>query len=210
MSELFLDTLDKNRLTVFKKLVNFKDIGVLGGGTAIALQINHRRSFDFDIFLNEPIKENLLTKAHKIFGPGCVQTLNITDQINLVTPENVSVTFFYDSAPSLFPVIKTKPIDLMNLRDLASNKAVTIGFRGKWRDYVDVYFLLREKKTSLKEIISVSQKRRGLEFSTRLFLQQLTYFDDLTDYTIDFIGSPVSPEEIKNFISQQAKNDFRD
>lgn len=210
MSGLFLDTLDKNRLAVFQKLTKFKDLGALGGGTAIALQINHRRSFDFDIFLNEPIKENLLVKAQTVLGPGCTQTLNIKDQINLITPENISVTFFYDFAAPLFPLIKTETINLLDLRDLGSNKAVTIGFRGKWRDYVDIFFLLKEKKITLKEIVSVSEKRRGSEFSTRLFLQQLTYFDDLTDYVVDFIGNPISPEEIKKFISEQVKHDFRD
>ncbi len=60
MSKLFLDTLDPSRKAVFAKLNKFSRLGVLGGGTAIALQINHRRSFDFDIFLKAPIKPQLL------------------------------------------------------------------------------------------------------------------------------------------------------
>lgn len=203
MSKLFLDILDKNRQTIFSKLNKFSKLGVLGGGTAIALQINHRHSFDFDIFLNEPIQQALLPMAHHIFGPGAIQTLNQPDQINLLTPQGVSVTFFYDTAKLAFPILEEGTINLIDLQDLASNKAATIGFRGKWRDYVDVFFLLKEKKTTLSEIISVSQKRRGSEFSVRLFLQQLVYFDDITDYSIDFVEKPVHPDEIKKFLTDQ-------
>ncbi len=201
----FEDILDNNRQAVFQKLRAFRDIGSLGGGTAIALQINHRRSYDFDIFLNDPLQYTLLQRARSVFGQKSVQTLNTPEQINLITPEKVLVTFFYDTAKPRFPVVSMEAIDLLDLRDLASNKATTIGFRGKWRDYVDVYFLLKEGKVSLTELLEITEKRRGAEFSARLFLQQLVYFDDITDFTIDFVGQPTSPADIKNYLSTQVK-----
>lgn len=206
MSDLFLGTLDTTRQKTFQKLAKLSSLGILGGGTAIALQIGHRSSFDFDIFLNNPIGENLPGKIRSAFGPGCTQTLNTTDQINLITPENVYITIFYDTAKPLFPAVPTGSIKLMNLKDLASNKARTIGFRGKWRDYVDLYFLLKNKETTLEEVISLSEKRCGAEFPTRLFLEQLVYFEDIEDYTINFTGKPVDPEEIKSFLTTAVKS----
>lgn len=45
MSKLILEILDTNRLDSFKKLKTFKQYGILGGGTALALQIGHKKSF---------------------------------------------------------------------------------------------------------------------------------------------------------------------
>lgn len=205
MSALYLDILDNNRREIFKKLAAFKKVGVLGGGTAIALQINHRKSFDFDIFLNEPLTKNILSMAHKVLGPGCVQTLNTQDQINLRTPQFVSVTFFYESVSFVYPPLETESLVLADLRDLASNKANVIGYRGKWRDYVDLYFLIKTGKVTLKEVVSLTEKRRGSQFPTRLFLEQLAYFEDIEDYKIDFIGDPVSEIEIKHFLTAEVK-----
>ena len=52
MSEIHLELFDTNRQNVFVQLSEFKTFGYLAGGTALALQINHRKSFDFDIFIN--------------------------------------------------------------------------------------------------------------------------------------------------------------
>lgn len=45
MSQLFLDQLDSERKRVFDKLAAFADTFVLAGGTAIMLQIGHRKSY---------------------------------------------------------------------------------------------------------------------------------------------------------------------
>ena len=51
MTKLYLDVLDEPRRKVFERLSVFTRLGgVLAGGTAMALQLNHRRSDDFDIF----------------------------------------------------------------------------------------------------------------------------------------------------------------
>lgn len=206
MIDLFLDTLDIKRQEVFFRLKEFTAIGVLGGGTAIALQINHRRSFDFDISTINPLPITLWSKIRRVFGAGCVKVMEIEgQQIDFLTPDNISVTFFYDDYPFIFPALPTKTISLANLKDLASNKAFVIGRRGKWRDYVDLYFLLAEKYTTLEEIITVSQKRSQIEFSTRLFLQQLCYFDDLGNFAIDFIKDEIDLETIKEYLTNAVK-----
>ena len=48
--------------------------------------------------------------------------------------------FYYDGYSSDRDTIKTVSIDLLSLQDLLSNKALTLNGRGKWRDYVDLYF----------------------------------------------------------------------
>ncbi len=53
MTKLFLDVLDKPRREILTKLGVFGDSAVLGGGTALALQIGHRKSFDFDFYTRD-------------------------------------------------------------------------------------------------------------------------------------------------------------
>jgi len=43
------------------------------------------------------------------------------------------------------------------MNDIAADKAFTVGRRGAFRDYVDLYFLLKDK-TTLPKIISDAQK----------------------------------------------------
>lgn len=206
MIQIHIESLDKLRQEVFGKLMSFQSHGVLAGGTAIALQIGHRRSYDFDIFTRLPLTPSLWDKAKRVFGKGMLKTLSTKNQLNFVTSENISITFFYDEIKPLCPEVQTSSISLLDLRDLAGNKAFTIGQRGKWRDYVDLYFLLKTNSTTLKQTIdNCSQRSKEEIFPTKLFLEQLVYFDDIIVQEIDFIGPKIEPTEIKEFLSEQVK-----
>jgi len=200
MSKLILESLDKNRLAIFNKLGSFRNLGILGGGTALALQIGHRVSFDFDIFTYKQLDDSLWKKVKTVFGNGSVKTLDTSTQLNLITPENVAVTFFNDEYKNIFDPVSTNTIDLLNIKDIAANKAYVIGRRPKWRDYVDLYFLLKDKHFSLRQLVGLAVKKFDNDFSEKLFLEQLVYWSDVQDYTIDFIGKEISDEEIKKFL----------
>jgi len=207
MSKLILESLNRDRLEVFEKLKAFNKIGILGGGTALALQIGHRLSYDFDIFTSEKISPQLWSKSRKIFGKYSYKTLDKDYQLNLVTPKSIYITFFYDEDyKSIFKPIKTGSIDLMDIRDIAANKAYTIGRRPKWRDYVDVYFLIKEKYITINEIVSFSKRKFGRGFNEKLFLEQLIYWNDIKNYKIKYIGKKIEPEKIKKFLMVVAKN----
>lgn len=206
MSKLILESLDKNRLKIFHKLQSFRNVGVLGGGTALALQIGHRTSFDFDIFTHDKLNNLLWQKVKSVFGEKTEKTLDTEDQLDLITPEGVAVTFFHDDYRSLFSPTPSEIINLLDPRDIAANKAYILGKRPKWRDYVDLYFLLKGKYVSVKELIDLSGRKFGTDFSKRLFLEQLVYWKDMDDYTIDFIKKEIEPSEIKLFLEGEVKN----
>lgn len=206
MSKLILESLDENRLKIFHKLQSFRDVGVLGGGTALALQIGHRTSFDFDIFTRDKLNNLLWQKVKSVFGEKTEKILDTEDQLDLITPEGVAVTFFHDDYRPLFSSIPSEIINLLDPRDIAANKAYILGKRPKWRDYVDLYFLLKGKYVSVKELIDFSGRKFGTDFSKRLFLEQLVYWKDMDDYTIDFIGKEIEPSEIKLFLEEEVKD----
>jgi hypothetical protein len=89
-------------------------------------------------------------------------------------------------------------LESLDNKVIAINKAFIIGQRPKWRDYVDLFFILKGDYISLGEIVKYSLIKFGSAFSERLFLQQLVYWEDITDYKIEFIKNIVPPDEIKS------------
>lgn len=208
MSKLILEILDNNRLESFNKLKDFKLYGILGGGTALALQIGHRKSYDFDIFINEPINKSIWRKVKEVYGENSYKTLDTPDQLNLVTENGINITFFLDDYKNQFELIKNDSIDIMNIKDIACNKAFIQGKRPKWRDYVDLYFILKDKHINLEGLIKLSLSKFGNDFSEKLFLEQLVYWEDIMNFDIEYVNEPVSVEKIKEFLINEVK-DYR-
>lgn len=132
------------------------DFGLVGG-TAIALHIGHRESIDFDLFThNEDFNgEKILTKFKK-FSP--IERMYRNDKNELTfLAQNVQITFLYYPYPIEFLNEFQHGIHLPDLLTLGAMKLYALGRRAKWKDYVDMYFILRNFH-SLYEIIAKAQK----------------------------------------------------
>lgn len=155
------------------------DFGLVGG-TAIALHIGHRQSIDFDLFTlkkfgNISIK-NKIGKSIKI-----QQTIiNKTGEFTFIA-SGVKFTFFHYPFKINFSKKLNNIIHLPDLLTLAAMKAYALGMRAKWKDYVDLYFIL-EKFHSLKKIVDRTKKIFGNDFNEKIFRTQLAYFKDI-DYS---------------------------
>ena len=84
------------------------------------------------------------------------------------------------------------------LLTLASMKAFALGGRSEWKDYVDLYFILRDHY-QISDIIKEARKNFGSEFNEKLFRSQLSYFKDINyeESVIFKKGFEVSDKEIK-------------
>lgn len=170
------EILDDKRQKVWNALKNFSRLGVLGGGTALALQLGHRKSLDFDFFCPKPIEEDLLIKAKKRFG-NIEVLLNSSDELTFLTSEGVKITFLYypfEFKHKLF----LDGLYLLRVCDIAAAKAYTLNRRGNFKDYVDLYFILKSG-VPLKRIIEDARAIYGNLFSEKLFLSQLLYTKDI-------------------------------
>lgn len=201
MPELHFEVLDRGRREVFDKLKSFSKEGVLGGGTALSLLLAHRKSYDLDVFGAEPIRRKMLRRVQEIFGEDIKILVDSRDELSFLTPEKIKISFIYFPFESLHKSVKTSSIPIFNTQDLASNKAYTIGRRGEYRDYVDFFFLLK-KGLKLEKIVKEAQKRFRGAFSEKLFLEQLVYFGDLEDFTVEFIGEEYSPGQVLEFFKR--------
>ena len=151
MSKIYLEILDKQRQTIAKKLNQVVSGGYLSGGTALALQIGHRTSLDFDFFVKKPLGRGLLKKCREIFGDKVKVIAQTGDQVTIITPENIKINIIYYWYPLISPLVELCWINLASVSDIAADKAAAIGRRAAWRDYVDIFlslngsfFLLRE------------------------------------------------------------------
>ncbi len=202
------EILTKNQLELLPLLKDFSKDYILVGGTAIALYLGHRYSIDFDLFTSKVIKRKSI-KNYLIKNRHNVNQLikEEEDQIHFMINE-VKITFFQ------FPFSINETIDfegiikMPTLINLAAMKAFALGGRGKWKDYVDIYFLLKDH-FSLNEIINRANELFGEVFNDKLFREQLTYFDDINyDEEVNYVNTPIESNIIKKYLVDAATEKF--
>ena len=196
------EILNDNQLDLLPVMASFRREYYLVGGTAIALYLGHRRSIDFDMF--KPTAINHKKNLDRLTGAGfpCSVTRRVTEQMNIIV-NDVKVTFFQYP----FPVQPTEKFEtyfrLPSLLTLAAMKAYALGRRSKWKDYVDLYFLLRDC-FSIEDIAQCATTIFGDLFSEKIFRALLCYFEAV-DYTeeVDYlIPNPPTEEEIRNSLTE--------
>lgn len=201
---MFQEALSDRGREIFPALKNFDDF-YLAGGTALALQIGHRISVDFDLFSEAEISKNLLNEAKKIFsGKSVVVSVNNPDELTVFV-DGTKVTFLKYPFPVLYDFIDYEGIKMLNIKELAVTKAYTIGRRGSYKDYVDLYFVLKENHSSLAEIMELAEKKYKKEFNSRLLLEQLVYFEDIEDTKIIFLKERADKKELEKFFENEIK-----
>lgn len=201
---MHLEALPEENKPIFSQLHFFPGF-YLAGGTALALQIGHRISVDFDLFSTKPMDVDLLTNTEKIFNKNKIQTLvNNKEELTLLIG-GIKVTFLYYPFPLLNAMIEYQGLRLLDIKELAATKAYTIGRRGNFKDYVDLYFVLKLQKTSLNEITSLAEKKYNQAFNSRLFLEQLVYLEDISDTKIKFLKEAVTKKQLGIFFADKIK-----
>jgi len=198
MHEEILSNQQKKLLPLIEKFsVNFG----LVGGTAVASQIGHRRSIDFDLATLKSLNSQ---KIKETIRDGDKIEALLIDEVNEVTlvVSGVKLTFFKYPFSIDFSEKFADSISMPNLPTLAAMKAFALGRRAKWKDYVDLYFIF--KKYSLEEIVEKARHLFKKEFNEKLFREQLAYFEDI-DFSekIDYMEAfRVDDENIKKSLRQ--------
>lgn len=192
-------------IRLLPRLTSFKGF-YLAGGTALALQIGHRRSIDFDLFSVQPLPGRLLATAKRIFtGSTIMVTYAGPEQLDL-NVDSVKVTLLHYPYAPAEPFVKYEGLDLASIPEIAAMKAFAIGKRMSYKDYVDWYFLLAEKRVALSDVINLAQQKFGGDFNDRLFLGQLISIDDIEEVPIEFLRQPVNKRSIQSFLRQTVQS----
>jgi len=112
----------------------------------------------------------------------------------------VKITFYQYPYKIDANVVFENTFKMPDLLTLTAMKAYALGRRAKWKDYVDLYFLLHEY--TLDQIIQKADLLFGQMFSVKLFRSQLAFHKDI-DYSepVEYMpGFEVSEQEIKDFL----------
>lgn len=198
------EILSDNQLSLLPAMSQFKREYYLVGGTAIALYLGHRRSIDFDMFKPTAINHKKNIDKLKAAGYTCMVTRRVQEQLNLIV-NDVKVTFFQYPFPVKPSEIFENCFRLPSLLHLAAMKAYALGRRSKWKDYVDLYFLLDHYFT-IEQVSACATDLFGELYSEKLFRSQLCYYNDI-DYTepVDYmISSPPTDDLIKTRLTEKA------
>lgn len=195
------EILADSQVKLLQLVKNFSSEFNLVGGTAMALQLGHRRSIDFDLFTpNDFDVERVKAKIRSNYK--IEETLvELHNQITMVV-NGVRFTFYkypfdIDYSESFEDVIK-----LPNLLTLGAMKAFALAHRAKWKDYVDLYFIF--KKFSISEVSKKAEELFDGEFNEKLFREQLSYFEDINySEKVDFLtGFEVEDDIVKESLKE--------
>lgn len=191
------EILTETQLHQLELLKHFKREFTLVGGTAIALQIGHRKSIDFDLFKFNGINKQKLKQKFLAQKVTYKLLFENVEGLHLMV-DDVKWTFFHYPFPiyastNSFPYYKTP-----DLLTLAAMKAYALGRRAKWKDYVDLHQLIKNYFT-IPQIAEKATALFGPAFSEKMFRVQLTYFKDI-DYSepIDWLITPIENQIIES------------
>ena len=203
------EILTENQKELLPLIKSFSKDYYLVGGTAIALYIGHRHSIDFDLFTKKNINRNQIKAIIEENHFSVQETIfEAYDQIHLIINKS-KLTFFHFpykiEATNKFENV----INMPALLDLAAMKSYALGGRAKWKDYVDLYFLLKFH-FSFEEISARTKDIFGSFFNPKLFREQLCYFEDI-DYSeeVEYVSKGISDDEIKRFLINVATVPFK-
>ena len=180
---LHVEILPPAQRTLWPELVHTPSHFVLYGGTALALQLGHRESVDFDFFSKEDFTPSRLIKSISyLTGNVISESVNTLDFEVVNDEQRVKCSFFGGLTlgqvlpPSVAP---DNHIKIASTLDIFGMKCATVSQRNEVKDYIDIHACLTKLKMSLAEGIAAARAIYGSQYNPVVTLKALSYFADL-------------------------------
>ena len=176
----------------------------LAGGTALALQLGHRYSYDLDFFTPEKFNENMLTQQlGETLSDFRLERQEWRTILGYVKDMRFSI--FYYKYPLLFSTHEFGGIQIADAKDIAPMKIAAVADRGTKRDFIDLYFLLSvHKVVGLEETLDLYEKKFGNLAQNKVhILKSFVYFDDAEEDAMPQMIKDVSWNSVKKFFLEQ-------
>lgn len=196
---LHYETVDEGTLELLKQLQSLSILSEmrLVGGTSLALQIGHRKSIDIDLFGNLSAEyENLIDELKTL---GEVVPLKNSKNIHSLLINNIKVDIVNYEYKWLSNKITNDNIHLATIEDIAAMKLNAIIGRGSKKDFIDLFFILKDY--SLATIMGFYTKKYN-DGSTFLVLKSLTYFEDADIEEMPFMFNNITWQTVKDNIKK--------
>jgi predicted nucleotidyltransferase component of viral defense system len=146
----------------------------LAGGTALALQLGHRESVDFDFYSPRHFDaERVLVQLRD--AAKRVELVQMDTDTLILKCDGVMVSLFYYPYPLLESLLDLGDVLVASVEDIAAMKLIAIIQRGRHRDFIDLHRML--ESLSLESMLKLAQHKYR-EFNPYLAFQALVYFED--------------------------------
>lgn len=170
----------------------------LVGGTALALQLGHRKSIDIDLFHKEGFSANGLSEILKKYF---TVKVDYSGAKTLLTHINdIKVDFITHAYNYVKPTVTEEGITYLSKEDIAAMKLNAISNSGqRLKDFIDVYYLLQY--FSVNDMLGFFEIKYP-NVNPLIPLKALNYFDDI-DENIDppKLLKPVTLQQITQRIN---------
>ncbi|HEC36453.1 MAG TPA: hypothetical protein ENI39_07960 [Anaerolineae bacterium] len=176
----------------------------LAGGTAVALHLGHRRSYDLDFFT--PEREFPIDLPRRELEPlGELIVLHEGTGTFVGTLGGGQLSFFIYPYSLLEPFVPFEGIQVASLPDLAAMKLEAISSRGTKRDFVDLYQICQTVFPLVEVFRHFERKYAGVRYSMFHLLKSLAYFDDAEPDPMPEMLIPLDWAEVKQFFEGEVQ-----
>lgn len=184
MAGLNINILPPAQRKIWPQLGDVPGNFVLYGGTAIALQLGHRISEDFDFFTGLSFTPDEL-KARLVMFPDAEIHQYLENTLTLSVPagdDAVKISFFGGLPLSRVqdPLQAGNGIYVASLPDLLGTKCKVVMDRAHIKDYMDIVAVLKETGLTLADGIAAAIAIYGESFVPIASLKALSYTSDLS------------------------------
>jgi hypothetical protein len=175
----------------------------LAGGMAVALQLGHRVSADFDWFTRRTVApEELLATVKSLGFP--VEVRQNDEGTFLGQVGGIDFSVFRYRYDVVGPPLSFQGCPIASLADIGAMKLAAICQRAVKRDYVDVHAIVTRGKTSLGDIVA-AWKRKYPGADVSFALHALTYFKDVEPHRMPEMLVKTTWEEVKRGLEVAVK-----
>lgn len=197
------ETVDAGALELLKQIQQdplFAETRLVGG-TALALQLGHRKSVDLDFFGHLGVDALEIEQGLRAYGP--VTLASRSQMIQVYSVRGIRVDIVEYAYPWLDEPVAGDGLRLASCRDIAAMKLSAITNRGTKKDFVDLAFLLDQ--FSLSEMLAFYQ-RKYADASLFLVMKSLAYFDDAEEDPMPNMLKPCDWDDAKRRIVRSVTN----
>jgi len=215
-----LDRIQQKILSLFSTIPEHDSFYLTGGTALSAFYLHHRKSRDLDFFSD--VEELIVPFTFRLEGVLQEEGLRTERkrelrsfvEIVVSSRDNSTIIHFgLDSPYRLEPLkdsVKFKGLKIDNLTDIGANKLLALFGRANLRDFIDVYFLLKDKFQK-KELLD-NAKRKDPGFDLYWFATALEMINEFPSDSPDmlFMLKPCTLDELQSFYNTWKRDIFKE
>ncbi len=177
----------------------------LAGGTALALQLGHRRSVDLDFFSEaDPVDEHTRREILAALPGQEIEVVENVDGNLLLLAKDIHLGFFNYGYPLLAPLLEFERVRLASVLDIGLMKLDALMGRGARKDFYDLYFISRE--IPLADLLEAGEhKYPQMRDFPLMAVESMVAFDNADRDRPPDLLVDLSWESVRGFFVEQAR-----